>query len=242
MLWKTLPNKQKKILNIKKLVRISRASFFYAVKPDQTTANIYTSGKFRIKTETLAMIIREATLNDSAAITTHLLSAMEDIVYKFIGEENPQKAEEFLYHFVSTENNQYSYMNCVVAEENQQIIAAASVYEGARLEELRAPVIEYVRAHHNKNFAPEDETQAGEYYLDSLGVSPEHRGKGIGSKMLQFLIDKYVVKNHQTLGLLVEAENAGAMKLYSRLGFKPVATKQLVGKQLFHLQINESCL
>jgi len=185
------------------------------------------------------MIIREATLNDFSAITTHLLLAMEDIVYKFIGEENPKKAEEFLYHFVSAENNQYSYQNCVVVEENQQVIAAACVYEGARLEELRAPVIEYVRTRHNKNFAPEDETQAGEYYLDSLGVSAKFRGKGIGTKILQFLIDKYVNENHQPLGLLVEEDNTRAMKLYSALGFKTVAKKQLVGKQLYHLQINK---
>ncbi|MDA6072505.1 GNAT family N-acetyltransferase [Flavobacterium sp. AC] len=184
------------------------------------------------------MIIRKATIEDSESIAAHLLLAIEEIIYKFIAEKDPKTAYYFLLHFVESENNQYSYENCFVAEENNEIIGAVSVYDGGKLQELRKPIVDYVRLNFNPDFSPENETQSGEYYIDSLGINPNHQGKGIGSKILQFLIEEYVTKNKQTLGLLVEEGNPGAKKLYLKLGFKPVGVKTLVGKTLEHLQIS----
>lgn len=183
------------------------------------------------------MTIRKATLSDSPSIATYLLLAMEDIVYQFICEENYTKARAFLLLFVQSENNQYSYQNCFVVEENNEILAAVNVYDGAKLNTLRAPVIDYVRTHFNKDFSPEDETQPGEYYIDTLGVDPKCQGKGIGSTLLQFLIDHYVYQKKQSLGLLVEEAKPAAKKLYLKLGFKVIGEKTLVGKKMEHLQI-----
>lgn len=184
------------------------------------------------------MVIRKATIKDSENIAALLLLAMEDIIYKFIGEKDPKTAYYFLLHFVETENNQYSYQNCYVAEEENEIIGAVSIYDGAQLHELRKPIVDYVRLNFNSDFTPEAETQSGEFYIDSIGVSPNHQGKGIGSKLLQFLIDEYATQNRHTLGLLVEEANPNAKKLYLKLGFKIVGTKTLVGKTMEHLQIS----
>lgn len=183
------------------------------------------------------MVIRKATLKDSESIATCLFLAMEDLVYRFIGQKDHYRAREFLLYFIKKKHNQYSYQNCWVAEDEHEIIAAANVYDGAKLSELREPVIQYVKAQFIKGFNPEDETRAGEYYIDLLGVNPNQQGKGIGSKMLRFLIDEYVSQHKQTLGLLVDEENPHAKRLYLKLGFKPIGRKVLVGKQMEHLQI-----
>lgn len=183
------------------------------------------------------MIIRKATIKDSESIATHLLLAMEDIIYKFLSKNDYTTAKAFLLYFIEKENNQYSYQNCFVAEDENEIIAAVSIYDGGKLNQLREPIIQYVRANYNPTFNPEDETQSGEYYIDSLGVNPKCQGRGIGSKVLQFLIDLYVIEKQQALGLLVEEDNPNAKKLYLKLGFKPVGQKILVGKKLEHLQI-----
>jgi GNAT superfamily N-acetyltransferase len=192
--------------------------------------------------KTTNMIIRKAVKEDSKAIATLLLLAMEDIVYQFINQNNYETALDFMLHFVQKENNQYSHENCFVTEENGQVVAAVNLYDGAKLQLLRTPVINYVRVHYNKDFSPEDETQTGEYYIDTLGVLPSQQGKGIGSCLLSFLIDQYVKQSHHTLGLLVEENNPGAKMLYLKLGFCVVGTKTLVGKKLEHLQINPSSL
>src|SRR5688572_20110436 len=181
--------------------------------------------------------IRKATLNDSEIIATYLFLAMEDIVYTFIGEDDPEKARAFLLHFVEKDNNQYSYQNCWVVEDNMTVVAAINLYNGARLQELRQPVIEYIRSKYNKDFNPEDETEAGEYYIDSLGVNPAQQSKGIGTKLLRSVIDEHVNKHGQTLGLLVDEINPDAKKLYLKLGFKSVGRKVLFGKKMEHLQI-----
>lgn len=185
------------------------------------------------------MTIRKATFEDSEFIATHLLLAMEEIIYKFIGIKEYKTAYYFLLHFVETENNQYSYQNCFVAIDQDEIIGAVSVYDGAKIHTLRKPVVDYVRLNFNPDFDPEDETQSGEFYIDSLGVNPKCQGKGIGSKILQFLIEEYVTQNNLTLGLLVEEENPSAKKLYLKLGFKIVGVKTLVGKTLEHLQLKK---
>ncbi|WP_291144219.1 GNAT family N-acetyltransferase [Flavobacterium sp. UBA7680] len=184
------------------------------------------------------MIIRKANISDSKYIAPILLLAMEDIIYKYMGKKDHDSALELVSYFTAREGNQYSYENCFVAESDNEIIGAFSVYNGADLRELRAPIIEYVHLNFNPDFYLEEETQAGEYYIDSVGINPKHQGKGIGSKMLQFLIDEYVHKNKLTLGLLVDEDNPMAKSLYLKLGFKVVDKKTLVGKKLDHLQIS----
>lgn len=181
--------------------------------------------------------IRKANREDSAAIATHLLLAMEDIVCEFIGQKDPNKARDFLIHFIHQEQNQYSYQNCFVAEDNDQIIAAVNIYDGSQLNQLRLPISQYIKSQFMTDFNPEDETQSGEYYIDSLGVNPNQQGKGIGATMLKFLINYYVTQKRQTIGLLVDEENPKAKKLYLKLGFKSVGGKILVGKRMDHLQI-----
>ncbi|WP_299397504.1 GNAT family N-acetyltransferase [uncultured Gelidibacter sp.] len=184
------------------------------------------------------MIIRKAEASDAPSIATYLLLAMEDIIYEFIGQHNHESAKSFLLHFVEKANNQYSFQNCFVAEDNGEVIAAINIYDGAKLHKLREPVAQYINTHFYKDFNPEDETQAGEYYIDSFGVNPNHQGKGIGAKMLQYVIETYVHQHGHSVGLLVDEDNPNAERLYLKLGFKSVGEKILVGKQMSHLQVN----
>ena len=184
------------------------------------------------------MIVRKAVSNDAEGITFCLFLPMEEIVYKLIGEVDFAKALAFMRYFVENESNQYSWQNCWVVELEGAVVAAVNVYDGAQLHALRKPVLDYVQTRFNRHTHPEDETQAGEFYIDSLGVQPEHRCKGIATSLLQFLVDEFVMKQNQTLGLLVDDDNAGAIRLYQRLGFKRVGKKALLGKELQHLQFS----
>ena len=183
------------------------------------------------------MIIRKAVYADVESIATHLFLAMQEIVYGFIGEADSSKGIAFMLHFVEKENNQYSYQNCWLVEEDRSVVAAVNIYDGARLQELRLPVIEYIRSRFNRDFDPEDETQAGEFYLDTLAVDPRRQGRGIGTHLLQFVINEFVTKQNKTLGLLVDETNPSAKRLYVRLGFKLTGTRMLFGKRMEHLQI-----
>jgi ribosomal protein S18 acetylase RimI-like enzyme len=163
--------------------------------------------------------------------------ATGEVIYKFIGEKHYANARDFLLRFVKSESNQYSFQNCYVAAEEGGIVAACLVYDGAKLEELRKPVLEYIYEHFDPYLRVEAETQAGEFYIDSLGVAPNQQRRGLGSKVLRFVIDEIVHNNGETLGLLVDKTNAGAKKLYLNMGFQIVGEKELVGIELEHLQL-----
>lgn len=183
------------------------------------------------------MIIRRATTKDVKEIAACMLLAMEDIVYKFIGENSTERALHFLESLIVQKSNQYSHENCWVIEDTNKVIAAANIYNGADLEKLRAPVALLIKTMFNQELTYEEETQPGEFYIDCIGVNPNYQGKGIGSKMLQFLIHKYVHKKNETLGLLVDKDNPNAKKLYLKLGFKVIGKKVLAGKEMEHMQI-----
>ncbi len=182
------------------------------------------------------MIIRPATQQDSAAIADCLLLAMQNIVKLFLATDDPNAARRFMSHFTALPGNQYSFENCQIALIDGKVVGAINVYDGAHLDELRKPVMDYIRENHNPTFAPEDETGPGEYYIDTLGVLPEHRLKGIATALLQSSVEHFVHRNRSTLSLLVAPYNDKAKRLYLNLGFQPVGTKILMGETLEHLQ------
>lgn len=186
------------------------------------------------------MKIRAANPTDASEIASLLLLAMEDVFYEFIGTNSYKTAENFLRELVEQKGNQYSYENCWVVEIQQQITGVACVYDGGKLNQLRNPVKLAIQEKFQRDFSPEDETQAGEYYIDCVGIHANFQGRGIGSQLFNFLIEEYVGQNSKTLGLLVDLENPKAKKLYQRLGFKTSGQKKLAGMLFDHLQLKAS--
>lgn len=181
------------------------------------------------------MIIRQATSHDSKSIAALLLLVMKFMVFRFIGEHNEEKAMDFFLDFVSQRANQYSYQNCYVAIVDQHVVGVITVYDGALLSDLRQPILDFI---HQKipNFVIEDETQAGEIYIDALSVNPIYQGQGIGTQLLTYVIDEFCIKHKKTIGLLVDKKNPKAKKLYLNRGFKKVDEKILSGHIMEHLQ------
>jgi ribosomal protein S18 acetylase RimI-like enzyme len=56
----------------------------------------------------------------------------------------------------------------------------------------------------------------------SVGVAPEHRGRGIGTALLEALVERAQQEGAPALSLSVEEDNP-ALRLYERLGFRRVA-------------------
>ncbi|MCC5919831.1 MAG: GNAT family N-acetyltransferase [Cyclobacteriaceae bacterium] len=183
------------------------------------------------------MIIRKASIEDSKNIAYYLMMAMDEIVYQFIGLASRDKAIQFLESLIILKNNQYSYENCWMVEIKNQIVGAALIYDGGELHKLRKPVTMAIKNKFNRDFVPEDETQAGEFYIDCVAIHPNQQGKGLGTKIFDFLINEYVKERKNTLGLLVDKKNPKAKALYLRLGFRLVGEKVLVGKPMEHLQL-----
>lgn len=184
--------------------------------------------------------IRKARPTDADAIAPIMLTAMEEIIYYFIGEQDQQKATAFLKHHIAQPRNQYSYEHIIVAEEEGNVVGQICLYPGYMLEQLRTPILSYLQTHFKREPNLGNETQAGEVYIDTLAVSTAAQGKGIGKILLLYAIDLFVYRQKEVLGLLVDKENPKAQNLYLKIGFKPVRDVQLFGKELTRLQFSLS--
>ena len=62
-------------------------------------------------------------------------------------------------------------------------------------------------------------------WLDEIYVCPEYRGNGIGSKLIDFVLEKY--KTASRFRLEVTECNKSARKLYASKGFKDLSYEQM---------------
>ena len=56
----------------------------------------------------------------------------------------------------------------------------------------------------------------------SLAVRPEARGQKVGQRLLEAMVEALADRGVSRVYLEVKAENAGAIRLYERAGFKPI--------------------
>lgn len=183
--------------------------------------------------------IRAANPNDYKQVAPLIVQAMEDLACTFANTENAEKAIPLFEYFFQQKENQYSYENTLVYEENHEVVGSITAYDGAFLQKYREPFLKYIAAHyHVKDLIIENETIQGELYIDTLSVHPKFQGKGIGSKLLLAIKEKAQKEGHKKIGLLVDLKNPNAKKLYLALGFESVGKKQL-GKSFYeHLQLS----
>ena len=164
--------------------------------------------------------VRPAIVSDATIIAQAVAMAIGDeTVVKYCGADYLKALEAA----ASAEDTQYSYRNALVAELDGVPAGAVVGYDGALLESLRAGTLSVLKKFNPSVSVTDEETQAGEFYIDSISVFPQFRGHGI-------------VLGCGKVGLIVDFENSEASSLYSRCGFQPVGEKLFFGHKMHHLQ------
>ena len=62
--------------------------------------------------------------------------------------------------------------------------------------------------------------------IEQFEVITKERRKGIGDKLLKYLIEKYKEKDIKNITLEVNEDNIAAINLYKKYGFKKVSTRE----------------
>jgi DNA-3-methyladenine glycosylase I len=65
----------------------------------------------------------------------------------------------------------------------------------------------------------DDESCAGEYYLDSLAVLPQYRRRGIASALIREMFRQQTELEIPLVTIAVDPDNDTAYRLYTRNGF-----------------------
>ncbi len=173
--------------------------------------------------------VREATKNLAAEIACLIMTAMtDDCCLYFCGEG--YGLEDF------RKMMQYSYQNTLVAMDAEQVVGISVSYDGGCLHELRRAFIEAAKEQIGKDHSGmDDETQAGELYLDSLAVLPDYRRQGIARKLLLATKERANRQDLPCVGLLVDKDNPVGEALYTSVGFQYVNDNQWGGHPMKHL-------
>jgi len=182
-----------------------------------------------------AQPIRRATPDDAAAMAPLFIAAMESFACAFVGSDDPLDALPVFQRFASLPDNQYSYANTLVYHDDQGIAGIVAGYDGARLESLREPFFAYLAKEYG--FEPSsfgNETAAGEFYIDTVSVASHRRGAGIGKALILAACAVAQQGGHTRAGLLVDAENPVAKRLYASLGFEVMGRKWFAGGEYEH--------
>ena len=180
------------------------------------------------------IVVRLAVSEDAEVVARAVAMAIGDEVAlcNYCGEEYL----DVLAEIASREATQYSWQYALVAEVDGVVAGAIVGYDGARLSELREGTFAVLRECTGRVPVVADETEVGEYYLDSVGVLPEFRGCGVGQALVTAFCDRAFVEGHERVGLIVDCENPNAEKLYASLGFERVGRKRFFGHDMWHLQ------
>ena len=182
--------------------------------------------------------IRKATINDIRLIAYAVGNAIgEAVMPVFCGTDWMNTIAEV----ASLETSQYSYRNALIAEVEDSPAGVIVAYDGARLEELRSETMRIIHKYKPDFTVSEDETEAGEYYIDTLCVLPQYRKMGIASKLIAAIHEKALAEGHAQLGLIVDFDNPTAERLYTNLGFHRVGTRIFAGHKMWHL-VNAQCI
>jgi ribosomal protein S18 acetylase RimI-like enzyme len=117
----------------------------------------------------------------------------------------------------------FSYRNCLVAEHAGRVVGMVHSYpmapcEPGAAQEACDPVL-----------APYSELEDyGSLYISAVALYPEHRGRGIGTRLLEAARERARRLGLPRLSLICVEANRGAMALYERLGFRELGRRPIV--------------
>lgn len=125
------------------------------------------------------------------------------------------------------EEGSFSFRNATIAQWGA---AAAGALIGYPIPERPEPIppdmpAMFVPLQELENLAP------ATWYVNVLAVLPEHRGKGLGTKLLALADDTGRRLGAHGMSVIVSDANAGARRLYERCGYAEAARRTMIKEE-----------
>lgn len=190
--------------------------------------------------------IRPARREDSGAIAELFLIASDGLaayIWSQLAEagETPLETGRRRY---AREDAAFSYRNCLVAEEDSRVVAMLHSFPmpprdtgpEASANDNAAPTVDPVLRPYAELEDP------GSLYVSGLAVFSEHRGRGLGRRLMEEARRRAEALGQPRLSLICFEANQGALQLYRRLGFVAVDRRPLVPHPTLHYTEGDALL
>ena len=128
----------------------------------------------------------------------------------------------------SRTGTEYSYENCDMAEMGGGTVGMLMAYRMPAPDPEEVPVSDPVLRPYAELEIP------GSYYISGIAVTEQCRGMGIGAGLIKRARARARDAGINQLSLICFEQNVRAERLYDRLGFKTVDTRDVVPHELIH--------
>ncbi|MDO5442450.1 MAG: GNAT family N-acetyltransferase [Bacteroidia bacterium] len=164
------------------------------------------------------VFIRPASIEDVPFVAKCVLASVD--LYDFSDDSSIEKglAEKVC----GLEDTLYSYRHARIAEVDGSVAGCIVSYDGAIYAEARKRTFRIFAEAGRAMDDTENETEAGEYYLDSMAILPAYRGGGIGHALMKDAVAEARENGFSRFSLIVECSKPTLQEYYSQLGFKPI--------------------
>ena len=177
-------------------------------------------------------MIRQAKKTDAVKLSELMYIIWHDMQIPLVENNSKEKVLKIIQQSIEEGNYRNHYKNMHVYEVEGNIAGFINCYSGDEEKQLEDNW-------HNIDFKeefklegtplPEKEANEGDLYIESIAVFSDYRGRGIATKLIDYIFDYGRNQGYETVTLNCEVDNEGAMKLYRNLGFEPLHDRVLSG-------------
>ncbi|MCD8303414.1 MAG: GNAT family N-acetyltransferase [Prevotellaceae bacterium] len=175
--------------------------------------------------------LRSAAKEDAPFLARCLMEAMGGEVMEREETERDRRVLGVLETLCGREDTLYSWQFATVAEtESGTCVGASIAYPGAEYHQRR--LVSFGLAREIITFDTErmeDESEAGELYLDTLAVLPRWRRQGVGGLLMRRWL-RQAEETGLTATLICATDNAKAHRLYESMGLRDVRRAFVFGE------------
>lgn len=176
---------------------------------------------------------RDGRPEDSAFIAECILAGIG--LHSLGGEIEDRRTFDAIEAECSRLDSLYSYRNVRIVSLNGEVLGSMLAYPGEKYADWRRLTWERLdtRLGETTEEISDYETEAGEYYLDTLAVMPKFRGHGYGLQILQESIDRARAAGYERITLIVEQDHPKLIRYYCSLGFKIESEMVFLGEKYY---------
>jgi len=173
---------------------------------------------------------RKAFNTEAGFIARNIMAAMGSDVFNLPFSEDDFLILEALTDVCGRKDTLYSYCNTLIATVAGLPVGSLTSYNGADYREKKETTFSIIKDKTGFTLPQmDDETSAGEYYLDSLAVLPSMRGHHVGKTLILQALEIAEGLGFTKVSLIVmEGENK-LKSLYEECGFEEDGIRNCFG-------------
>lgn len=181
-------------------------------------------------------MIRKAEKKDGASVVELVMIILKDMELNFLTQYGETITSNVLEKAYLSETFRFGYNRGIVAVIEGDVVGAAFGYleeEETVIDEALKEIFSELSISMDEQMFVDKEAAPGEWYLDSIAVRSDQRGKGIGGALLDALPN--YISGSSRIGLNVDQDNPAAKKLYERHGYKDSGEMTISGHVYDHM-------